>query len=122
ALAAAVIYVAVAWSIRGRDDFGILRDAWAVLAIAFATLAVPLALSASLTGSVFALEGAGLVWLGLRQQRRLARWSGVALQLAAAVALLIGRADSAPMLASAWLDRDFVGTLLLVAAAFASAA
>ncbi|MBT2143773.1 DUF2339 domain-containing protein [Rhodanobacter sp. LX-100] len=121
ALAAAVIYVAVAWSIRGRDHFGILRDAWAVLAIAFATLAVPLALSASLTGSVFALEGAGLIWLGLRQQRRLARWSGVALQLAAAFALVIGRSDSAPMLATAWLDRDFIGALILVAAAFASA-
>ncbi|HZY33667.1 MAG TPA: DUF2339 domain-containing protein [Rhodanobacter sp.] len=121
ALAAAVIYVAVAWSIRGRDNFGILRDAWAVLAIAFATLAVPLALSASLTGSIFALEGAGLIWLGLRQQRRLARWSGVALQLAAAFALVIGRSDSAPMLATAWLDRDFIGALILVAAAFASA-
>ncbi|GAA0887568.1 DUF2339 domain-containing protein [Rhodanobacter soli] len=121
ALAAAVIYVAVAWSIRGRNNFGILRDAWAVLAIAFATLAVPLALSASLTGSVFALEGAGLIWLGLRQQRRLARWSGVALQLAAALALVIGRSDSAPMLATAWLDRDFIGALILVAAAFASA-
>ncbi|MES1153397.1 MAG: DUF2339 domain-containing protein, partial [Rhodanobacter sp.] len=122
ALAAAVIYVAVAWSIRGRDNFGILRDAWAVLAIAFATLAVPLALSASLTGSIFALEGAGLIWLGLRQQRRLSRWSGVALQLAAAMALAIGHSDSAPMLATAWLDRDFIGALILVAAAFASAA
>ena len=121
ALAAAVIYVAVAWSIRGRDNFGILRDAWAVLAIAFATLAVPLALSASLTGGIFALEGAGLIWLGLRQRRRLARWSGVALQLAAALALVIGRSDSAPMLAPAWLDRDFIGALILVAAAFASA-
>ncbi|MFC5524402.1 DUF2339 domain-containing protein [Rhodanobacter ginsengisoli] len=121
ALAAAAIYVAVAWSIRGRDNLGILRDAWAVLAIAFATLAVPLALSASLTGGVFALEGAGLIWLGLRQQRRLSRWSGVALQLAAAVALLIGHVDSAPMIATAWLDRDFIGALTLVAAAFASA-
>ncbi|WP_447732008.1 DUF2339 domain-containing protein [Rhodanobacter soli] len=121
ALAAAVIYVAVAWSIRGRDNFGILRDAWAVLAIAFATLAVPLALSASLTGGIFALEGAGLIWLGLRQRRRLARWSGVTLQLAAALALAIGRSDSTPMLATAWLDRDFIGALILVAAAFASA-
>jgi uncharacterized membrane protein len=121
ALAAAVIYVAVAWSIRGRDNLGILRDGWAVLAIAFATLAVPLALSASLTGSIFALEGAGLIWLGLRQQRRLSRWSGVALQLAAAIALLIGHVDSAPMIATPWLDRDFIGALILVAAAFASA-
>jgi uncharacterized membrane protein len=120
ALAAAVVYMAVAWSIRGRNNLGILRDAWAVLAIAFATLAVPLALSASLTGSVFALEGASLIWLGLRQQRWLSRFGGVALQLAAAMALVIGR-DSAPMLATAWLHRDFIGALILVVAAFTSA-
>ena len=121
ALAAAVIYVVVAWRIRGRENLGILRDAWAVLAISLATLAVPLALSARLTGSIFALEGAGLIWLGLRQQRRLSRWSGVALQLAAAIALMIGHADSAPMLTTPWLDRDFIGAMILVVAALAGA-
>ncbi|MES1154200.1 MAG: DUF2339 domain-containing protein, partial [Rhodanobacter sp.] len=39
-----------------------------------------------------------------------------------AMALAIGHSDSAPMLATAWLDRDFIGALILVAAAFASAA
>lgn len=121
ALAAAAIYVVVAWRIRGRENLGILRDAWAVLAISLATLAVPLALSARLTGSIFALEGAGLIWLGLRQQRPLSRWSGVGLQLAAAIALGIGHADSAPMLTTPWLDRDFIGALVLAAAAFAGA-
>lgn len=121
ALVAAVIYVMVAWSIRGRDNFGILRDAWAVLAIALATLAVPLALSANLTGSIFALEGAGLVWLGLRQQRWLSRWGGVALQLAAAVAVLIAYADHASASAASWLNRDFISAMMLVIAAFASA-
>lgn len=121
ALAAAVIYVVVAWRIRGRENLGLLRDAWAVLAISLATLAVPLALSARLTGSIFALEGAGLIWLGLRQQRRLSRWSGVALQLAAAIALMIGHADSAPMLSTPWLDRDFIGAMILVVAALAGA-
>jgi len=120
ALVVAVIYLFVAWAIRRRSGLGLLRDAWAVLAVAFATLAVPLALSASLTGSIFALEGAGLIWLGLRQQRRWSRWGGLALQLFAAVALLIGRVDSsAPATSIAWLDRDFIGSLLLVAGAFA---
>ena len=123
ALLVAVIYLFVAWVIRRRSGLGLLRDSWAVLAVAFATLAVPLALSASLTGSVFALEGAGLIWLGLRQQRRLSRWGGLALQLFAAVALLIGRIDSSATATSiAWLDRDFIGSLLLVAGAFASTA
>ena len=40
--------------------------------------------------ATLALEGAALVWLGLRQQRRLPRWSGLALQLLAAGAFLAG--------------------------------
>ena len=121
ALAAAVLYVVVAWSLRRREHLGILRDAWAALAIALATLAVPLALSASLTGSIFALEGAGLIWLGLRQQRWLARWAGVSLQGAAALALLFGHGGLTPVNAATWLDRDFLSALMLVIAAFASA-
>ncbi|MEO8811141.1 MAG: DUF2339 domain-containing protein [Rhodanobacter sp.] len=121
ALAAAVTYVVVAWGLRGRAHLGILRDAWAALAIGFATLAVPLALNASLTGSIFALEGAGLIWLGLRQQRWLSRWAGVALQGAAALAVIIGHDYHATASAAAWLDRDFLSALMLVIAAFASA-
>ncbi len=121
ALAAAVIYVAVAWSLRRREHLGILRDAWAALAIALATLAVPLALSASLSGSIFALEGAGLVWLGLRQQRWLSRWAGVALQGAAALAVLFGYGFHASAGAASWFDRDFLSALILVIGAFASA-
>src|SRR5690606_2071350 len=85
-----------------------------------ATLAVPLALSARATASVFALEGAGLVWLGLMQDRRLARWSGIGLQLAAAVALLIG--SSATWHAEmAIANAAFMGALLIALAGFATA-
>ena len=55
-----------------------LGESFAVLAVGFATLAVPLALSARSTACTFALEGAALVWLGFRQQRRLPRWTGYA--------------------------------------------
>jgi uncharacterized membrane protein len=120
ALVVAVIYLAVAWSIRHKPALALLRDAWAVLAVAFATLAVPLALTASLTASIFALEGAGLIWLGLRQQRILPRWSGLALQLFAAVSLAFSWSSylhrSEPIL----FDSDFIGALLIVGAAFVS--
>ncbi|MBD4965539.1 DUF2339 domain-containing protein, partial [Xanthomonas citri pv. citri] len=72
------------WLLR-RASTRLLGQAHAMLAVGFATLAVPLALSARATASVFALEGAGLLWLGLRQQRRIPQFSGVALQLLAAV-------------------------------------
>jgi uncharacterized membrane protein len=117
ALAAAAIYVAIAFAIRKRDDMGLLRDTWAVLAVAFATIAVPLALSASVTASVFALEGAGLIWLGFRQARRLPRWAGVFLQLAAGVAWAIAAIFTHHYNDLPILNASFIGSVLLVAGA-----
>ena len=114
ALVAAAIYVAIAFAIRKREDMGLLRDTWAVLSVAFATIAVPLALSASVTASVFALEGAGLIWLGFRQARRLPRWAGVFLQLAAGVAWGIAAIFTHHYNDMPFLNAPFIGSLLLV--------
>src|SRR5690606_6870483 len=62
------LYAALAWALLRRAGYVVLGQSYAILAVGFATLAVPLALSARATASVFALEGAGLVWLGLRQR------------------------------------------------------
>ncbi|WP_184620556.1 DUF2339 domain-containing protein [Xanthomonas sp. 3058] len=90
ALAVAALYAGLAsWLLR-RASTRLLGEAHAMLAAGFATLAVPLALSARATASVFALEGVGLLWLGLRQQRRIPQISGVALQVLAAVGVAFG--------------------------------
>ncbi|SEN09381.1 Uncharacterized membrane protein [Luteibacter sp. UNCMF331Sha3.1] len=117
ALIAAGIYVAIAFALRKRDDMTLLRDTWAVLAVAFATIAVPLALSASVTSSVFALEGAGLIWLGFRQGRRLPRWAGIGLQLAAAVAWLFAITFRYTPGQMPILNATFIGGMLLVVGA-----
>lgn len=90
ALGAAAIYALLAAFLRRRERFSSLVDTYAVLAVGFSTLSVPLALSARATASVFALEGAALVWLGVRQQHRLPQISGLLLQLAAALAFVLG--------------------------------
>lgn len=90
ALGMAAIYAALAGLLRKRERYEGLAVVYAVLAVGFATLAVPLALSAHATASVFALEGAGLVWLGLRQQQRLPQFAGLLLQFGAAVAFIAG--------------------------------
>jgi hypothetical protein len=71
---------------------------------------------------VFALEGAALAWLGLRQQRRLPQFTGAGLQFAAAMAFSIGRTAGVavhadPMFANA----GFMSALLIALAGFASA-
>lgn len=83
ALGAAAIYAALAALELRRWRLPLLGESHALLALGFATLAVPLALSAQATTCTFALEGAALVWLGLRQQRRIPRWIGYALQAVA---------------------------------------
>lgn len=120
ALAMAVIYVFAAWGMRKHTQMGVLYYGWAVLGGVLATLAVPLALDASLTSSVFALEGAAMVWLGLRQHRRFLPWAGLGMQVLAA----------APLLAAYWTVLDswrppvfnsaFLGAMLIVAAGAAS--
>lgn len=90
ALILAAIYAALGGVLHRLSRMRPLVESYAVLAVGFATLAVPLALSAGASASVFALEGAALVWLGLRQQRKLPQISGLLLQVAAAVAYYVG--------------------------------
>lgn len=65
-----------------------LCEAFLALGIMFATMTVPLAFDARWTTAVWALEGAAMVWVGVRQQRLLARLSGILLQLASAWVLI----------------------------------
>jgi uncharacterized membrane protein len=123
ALALAAVYALLAWMLIRRASLRTLGESFAVLAVGFATLAVPLALSARSTACTFALEGAALVWLGFRQQRRLPRWSGLALQTLAAGAFLFSLlfdAGSADTIAIA--NGGCISAVLIAAAALISAA
>jgi len=58
-----------------------LLEAFLVLGIIFSSLAIPLAFDAPATSAFWAFEGAGLIWLGLRQGRLSVRIFGYLLQL-----------------------------------------
>lgn len=121
ALALAALYAALAWALRRGGRHLVLTRAYALLAVGFATLSVPLALSAQATASVFALEGAALVWLGLRQRRMLPQLAGAGLQLAAAVAYMAGRDGMHVLALQPLANPEFMGMLLIALAGFASA-
>ncbi|HTA65971.1 MAG TPA: DUF2339 domain-containing protein [Xanthomonadaceae bacterium] len=89
ALVVAVVYSGLVYWLRRRRDERLLTDAYAALALTFATLAVPLAFSAGTTASVWALEGAGVAWVGIRQNRTFPWLAGLALQLLAAGAYIL---------------------------------
>ncbi|HEX9707308.1 MAG TPA: DUF2339 domain-containing protein [Steroidobacteraceae bacterium] len=90
ALIAAAFYAITATLLnRGRSPIlRLLIEAYLALAVAFATLAIPLALDARWTAVGWALEGAALVWIGRRQDRALARGAGAALIVASALAFM----------------------------------
>ncbi|MHB9020262.1 MAG: DUF2339 domain-containing protein [Halothiobacillus sp.] len=68
------------------NRYQILTDAFLALGLGFVTLAVPFAFSGQWTSTTWALEGVAMLWIGLRQNKRLPVIFGLLLQLGAGVA------------------------------------
>lgn len=73
---------------RARQAQDLLVAIFIALATLFGTLAIPFALSGALTSASWALEGVGLIWVGLRQQRVHAWRFGLLVQCGAWIAFL----------------------------------
>ena len=95
-----------------------LAAAFAALAVIFATVTVPLAVDAHWTGAMWAVEAAGVYWIGCREDRPLARGFALLLQLAAGIALLLGGFNDYAEFAFA--NRQFLGCAAVALAGFAS--
>ncbi|MGH8499090.1 MAG: DUF2339 domain-containing protein, partial [Methylococcales bacterium] len=89
ALVISMIYGGLVYFLHRRKNERLLAEAYGALALGFATLAVPLAFSAATTATVWALEGVGVAWIGLRQKRTLPIVTGVLLQLLAAGSFMV---------------------------------
>ncbi len=87
ALGLGIIYMGLARLLSGGRAL-LLAETCLALGVIFASLAIPLGLDARWTAAAWAVEGAGIFWLGLRQQRPLARAFGLLLQLGSALAFL----------------------------------
>jgi uncharacterized membrane protein len=92
ALALAIFYMALAWWVltRKRDTMQFLGECFLALGIGFATLTLPLALDGRWTSAAWAVEGVGLLWVGLKQNRKFPALSGLALQLLGSGAFVFG--------------------------------
>ncbi|MDP3857204.1 MAG: DUF2339 domain-containing protein [Stagnimonas sp.] len=117
ALGYGTVYLVLARALARRSEVGArtLGEAAAALGIIFGSLAVPLACGGYLTSAIWAIEGAGLLWLGLRQSRPWLRVFGLLLQVLASIACLKEELR--------WLLQDqssffFGGGLLAAAALF----
>ena len=90
AAAVSALYLALAWGLhKGKQETQrLLVEAFMALGVVFLTLTIPLALDGRWSAATWALEGAALVWIGCRQNRRLPRAFGTLLQIAGGVIFL----------------------------------
>lgn len=117
AVALSAFYVVVtAWLARRRDRLALLFESTLALAVIFATLAVPLAFSGPTTSAAWAIEGAAVVWLGVREKRMLRFGFGLLMQLAAAGAFFTSLLGPADATALPVLNSPYIAMLLIALA------
>ncbi|WP_179401490.1 DUF2339 domain-containing protein [Burkholderia guangdongensis] len=117
AVALAAFYLAVAAVLaRRRDRLRLLFDAMLALAVIFATLAVPLAFTGPTTSAAWAIEGAAIVWVAVRERRLLPFAFGVLMQIAAAGAFFWGLLVHPAPAALPVLNSAYIATLLIALA------
>lgn len=114
ALGLAAFYIALAsvlWR-RAGEYLRLLSEAFLALGVVFATLTVPLAFDGRVTSAIWALEGAAIFWIGVRQNRLPARCFGYALQIVAGIAFLSGNGvyGTVPVFNSLFMGCAFLAT------------
>lgn len=117
AVALSAFYVAVAaWLARRRDRLALLFEAMLALAVIFATLAVPLAFSGPTTSAAWAIEGAAIVWVGVREKRLAPFGFGLLMQIAAAGAFFTSLLGPTDTNALPVLNSPYIAMLLIALA------
>jgi uncharacterized membrane protein len=120
ALVLAAFYVLLAVALRSRPRLQLPFEGTLAVGTVFLTLVIPFALDARSTAGAWALEGAGLVWLGWRQSRGISRVFGYTLLLLAGLAMLTGheRHGVPTTLFNAYLFNGLMAAAASLAAAF----
>jgi len=116
-MAAIYLWLAKLLWLPEKEGFRLLAESYLALGVTFASLAVPLALDGRWTAAVWSLEGAALVWIGLRQSHFVPRLFGVILSVGAGIAFIESTyhhlPESMPILNSA-----YIGMVLVSLSAF----
>jgi uncharacterized membrane protein len=119
ALVMAAFYVGLATRLRSQPQLGLAFDASLAIGTIFLSLVIPFAFDARSTAGAWALEGAGLVWLGLRQRRLQPRAFGYVLLALAGFSMVFGwQRHGVP---TTWLNAYLLNALMAAGASLAAA-
>lgn len=119
ALAVGFFYLLLARFVFSKQKQGLalLAEAYVIVAAIFGTLAIPLGLEGTWTGAAWAVEGAGMYWLGLRQQRPYARAFAYVVLAGASYKLLNGIYLNPDLTGPLW-QGPWLGPVLLAVSVF----
>jgi len=121
AFALGLFYLGLAAAIRRltTTDLAMLAEAFLAIGFVFLTLTVPLAFDGWAIATIWAAEGAGMVWVGVRQRRLAVRLFGMLLQFGGGLAFIL----ESPHPVGKWavLNSSCVSGLLIAAAGLFSA-
>ena len=116
-----VLLATVLWR-KFAERLKLLSETFLSLGVIFLTLAIPFAIDGKLTAAAWAIEGAGILWLSIKQKHALRRFFGIGLVFLAGVMLFYGLFTSYSPEASnpqsqAFFNSFFIGCVLIAIAA-----
>ncbi len=79
------IYAFLYILLKTRERTILLAQSFLALSVVFSTIAIPYIFDTDVSAALWSLEGAALVWVSVRQQKRMARYFGVFLLLLSAL-------------------------------------
>ncbi len=117
ALGFGLVYITLAFVLfrRTGQRYYLLTETMLAMGVIFGSLTIPLGLEQKWTSAAWAVEAAGVYWVGIRQQRPHARLFALLLLIGAAIYFWLGLsiADQGPV-----LDGSLLGCVLLAASAW----
>lgn len=113
ALAFGLVYIFLAFALFRNTGkrYALLSETMVALAVIFGSLAIPLGLEGEWTSAAWAVEAAGVYWVGIRQEKLQARLFALLLLVGSAVYFAL---DLRPGTAGAAIDASWMGCLLLL--------
>lgn len=110
--------VKILWK-NSHSNFRLLCEAMLAMGVIFTTLTIPFALDGRWTAMTWAIEGAGFVWIGLRQQRKLVVLFGSLIQLTGGCLYLLEYTSLS--IDIIFVNTEYLSTLLVSVAGIVSA-
>ena len=118
AVAMGTLYLILSQILKKHEKMALLSLSFLSLGVIFYTLAIPYVFDAQVTGVLWALEAAALIWVSLKQKRFHSRMVGQVLHLVAIFTYVTSAYHDST--ANAFINSYYIGYLIIIVSSFFS--